>query len=196
MALSPGKHRMINIALFVLIGLVVLVAALAIVVAMRPNEFQVSRSMKIDAPPEIVFPHVNQFAAWEAWSPYEKLDPNMSKTLEGPGAGEGAVMRWSGNGNAGAGSTTIVQSEPNKSIQIDLLMTAPMACQNDVLFTFEPEGDSTVVTWSMSGKVNFMAKIFHLILDVDKMCGDQFTEGLTSLKQISEKEAATPAAAS
>ncbi|PQO28097.1 polyketide cyclase [Blastopirellula marina] len=183
-------------ALYLLIGFVVLVVALTIVVSLRPNEFQVSRSMKIDAPPEIVFPLVNQFTAWEAWSPYEKLDPNMLKTLEGPAAGEGSVMRWSGNGKAGAGSTTIIQSEPNKSIEIDLQMTAPMACQNDVLFTFEPEGDSTIVTWSMSGKVNFMAKIFHLILNVDKMCGDQFTEGLTSLKEISEKEVATPAATS
>lgn len=191
MALSPGKRRMMNIVLYALIGLVVLVAALAIVVAMRPNEFQVSRSMKIDAPPEIIFPHVNQFAAWEAWSPYEKLDPNMSKTLEGPTAGEGSVMRWSGNGNAGSGSTTILRSEPNEAIQIDLQMTSPMNCQNDVLFTFQPEGDSTVVTWNMNGKVNFMAKLLHLVLDVDKMCGDQFTEGLASLKEISEKEAST-----
>lgn len=188
MALSLGKRRVLNVVLFVLVGLIVLVLGLAIVVAMQPSEFQVTRSMKVEAPPEVVFPHVNQFAAWEAWSPYEKLDPNMTKTLEGPQAGQGAVMRWSGNSNAGAGSTTIVQSEPNESIKIDLQMTEPMACRNDVLFTFQPEGNSTVVTWSMSGKLSFMAKFCHLILDVDKMCGDQFTEGLTSLKEISEKQ--------
>lgn len=188
MALSPGKRRALNVVLLLLVGLIVLIVALAIAVAMQPNEFQVTRSIKIDAPPEVVFPHVNQFAAWEAWSPYEKLDPNMSKTLEGPAAGQGAVMRWSGNGNAGSGSTTIVQSEPDKSIQIDLLMTQPMDCRNDVLFTFEPEGNSTLVTWRMSGKVNLMAKFLHLILDVDKMCGDQFIEELTSLKEISEKQ--------
>lgn len=191
MPLSPGKRRILNIALYLLIGLIVIVVALAIVVAMQPNEFKISRSMKMDAAPEVIFPHVNQFAAWEAWSPYERLDPNMSKVLEGPTAGQGAVMQWSGNGNAGAGSTTIVKSEPNESIQIDLEMTKPMQCHNDVLFTFQPEGSTTVVTWSMSGKVNFMAKFFHLIFDVDKMCGDQFIEGLTNLKEISEKQAAT-----
>ncbi|MBA2114362.1 SRPBCC family protein [Bremerella alba] len=189
MALSPVKRRVLNIVLFLLIGLIVLAFALAIAVSLQPNEFQVTRSMKMDAPPEVVFPHVNQFAAWKAWSPYEKLDPNMTTTLEGPTAGQGAVMRWAGNGNAGAGSTTIVQSEPNESIQIDLQMTAPMDCHNDVVFTFRPEGKSTVVTWSMSGKVDLMAKFFHLIIDIDKMCGDQFTEGLASLKEISEKQA-------
>ncbi|QDU77305.1 Polyketide cyclase / dehydrase and lipid transport [Bremerella volcania] len=190
MALSLGKRRMLNVVLILLVGLVFLIVALAVAVAFQPNEFQVTRSMKMDAPPEVVFPHVNQFSAWEAWSPYEKLDPNMSKSLDGPAAGQGAIMRWSGNGNAGAGSTTIVQSEPNEAIQIDLEITEPMACRNDVLFTFQPEGNSTVVTWSMSGKVGFMAKFFHLIFDIDKMCGDQFTEGLTKLKEISEKQAA------
>ncbi len=192
MTVSVGKRRMLNILLFLLVGLILLATVLAIVVAFRPDEFQVSRSIEVDAPPEIIFPHVNQFVAWEAWSPYEKLDPNMSKTIEGPQSGEGAVMRWSGNGNAGSGSTTIVKSVTNESIQIELLMTSPMNCRNDVLFDFQPEGDSTVVTWSMSGKLNFMAKLFHLILDVDKMCGDQFTEGLTSLKEISEQQAEAP----
>lgn len=192
MVLSSGKRLALNIVLCLVVGLIVLIIALVIAVAMQPNEFQVSRSMKVEAPPEVIFPHVNQFAAWEEWSPYEKLDPNMLKSLEGPEAGQGAVMRWSGNGNAGAGSTTIIQSNPNESIQIDLEMTEPMACDNDVLFTFQREGTGTLVTWSMKGKVDFVAKFFHLVFDVDKMCGDQFTEGLTNLKEISEKQAAVP----
>jgi len=184
-----GKRRMLHVAFIVLTVMVILIVGLAIAVAMQPNEFEVTRSMQIDAPPEVVFPHVNKFAAWEAWSPYEKLDPNMVKTLEGPAAGQGAVMRWSGNGNAGAGSTTIVQSEPNQSIQIELQMSQPMDCRNDVLFTFQPEGSGTLVTWNMRGKVNLMAKFFHLIFDVEKMCGDQFTEGLTNLKTICQQQA-------
>ena len=188
MAISVGKRHMLNILMFLVVGLVLLIVILGIVLSFRANEFNVSMSIEIDTPPEVVFPHVNQFVAWEAWSPYEKLDPNMSKMIQGPLAGEGAVMRWSGNGNAGIGSATIVQSEPNEAIRIELVMTSPMNCRNDVLFTFEPQGDGTIVTWSMTGQVSFMAKLVHLILDVDKMCGDQFTEGLSRLKEISEQQ--------
>ncbi|GAA4419871.1 SRPBCC family protein [Bremerella cremea] len=181
---------MLTIVLYLIASLVGLVVILLIVLAFRPNEFAISRSLKIDAPAEVIFPHVNSMAAWETWSPYEKLDPNMQKTITGPESGVGSEMKWNGNGNTGSGSTTIVASQPYESIAIDLKMSAPMKCDNDVLFTFQPEDGGTVVTWSMSGKLNMMAKFAHLILNVDKMCGDQFIEGLTSLKELSEQQAA------
>ena len=190
---SERKRTMFTILLYVAGGLLVLLIGLAIFVQTRSGEFHVARSMQIDAPPEVIFPHVNNLAAWEAWSPFEKLDPNMTKSLEGPSEGVGSVYRWSGNSQAGAGSTTIVDSVPNQLVQMDLHMTTPMKCQNEVRFTFEPKDGGTLVTWDMRGPIGFGGKCVHLVIDCDKMCGDQFTEGLTNLKEIAENEAKTPA---
>ncbi|MBI1246935.1 polyketide cyclase [bacterium] len=184
---------MLTTILYVAGGLLVLLIGLAIFVQTRSGEFHVARSLKIDAPPEAIFPHVNNLAAWKAWSPFEKVDPNMSKSLEGPAEGVGAVYRWSGNSRAGAGSTTIVDSVPNQLVQIELKMTAPMNCLNDVRFTFEPQDGGTLVTWDMRGPIGFFGKCLHMVINCDKMCGDQFTEGLTNLKEIAESEAKAPA---
>ena len=185
----PRNKRLLSMLLYILLGIVVLLAALALFVATRPGHFEISRSAVIEAPASVIFPHVNNLQAWKDWSPYEKVDPNMTQSYEGPTAGEGAIMRWSGNSQAGAGSTTIVESVPNERIDILLAMSKPMSCQNDVRFTFQPQGDGTLVTWHMQGEVGFVPKIFHLLMDVDAMVGGQFDEGLQALKVISEKEA-------
>jgi hypothetical protein len=43
----------------------------------------------------------------------------------------------------------------------------------------------------MQSKKPFIGKIMGLFMDCDKMCGDQFLEGLANLKKIAE---ATPKA--
>jgi len=53
-------------------------------------------------------------------------------------------------------------------------------------FTFGPDGDRTLVTWSMTGDKNFMAKAIHLVLDMDKMVGGKFDEGLAQMKAVAE----------
>jgi hypothetical protein len=66
-------------------------------------------------------------------------------------------------------------------------MLAPLKAHNIVVFTLEPKGDSTNVTWAMNGHVPYIAKIVHVFLDVDKMVGQDFEAGLANLKAIAEK---------
>ncbi|WP_218313222.1 hypothetical protein [Alteromonas antoniana] len=44
----------------------------------------------------------------------------------------------------------------------------PFKATNTAEFTLEPEGDGTVVTWSMYGERNFLGKAMGLILSPDK----------------------------
>jgi len=60
----------------ILAGLAVLIVLFAIIVAARPADFRVSRSMTMNAPAENVFSQVNTLRAWEAWNPWGKMDPN------------------------------------------------------------------------------------------------------------------------
>ena len=53
----------------------ILIAAILIYAATRPDTFRIERSTSIKAPPEKIFPIINDFHQWEAWSPWEKIDP-------------------------------------------------------------------------------------------------------------------------
>jgi hypothetical protein len=165
-----------------------LVAILCIVIAMQPEDFAVSRTATMAAAPADVFAQVNDFHNWEAWSPWAKLDPNAKGTYEGPTSGEGSKFSWDGDANVGAGSMTILESKPNERIRIKLDFVRPFAGTSDVEFTFRPEGDQTAVTWKMAGKNNFIAKAIGLVMDCEKMCGEQFDQGLASIKSIVEKK--------
>lgn len=173
-----------------LIGIPLIIVAFIIIVATRPDEFHVARSATISATPEAIFPHVNELKKWEAWSPWAKLDPNAKSTFEGPEAGTGAVMAWAGNSDVGEGRMTITESRPNELVQFKLEFFKPMAGVSTAEFAFKPDGQQTTVTWSMSGKNNFMAKAISLFMDCDKMVGGQFEQGLASIKAIAEATAA------
>ena len=157
-----------------------------VVSAGRPDEFVVSRTNKISAPPEQVFPHVNDFHKWEAWSPWAKLDPACKNSYEGSAAGTGAVFSWSGNNKVGEGSMTILESRPGGLIRIKLQFLRPFKATHTAEFAFQAQGHQTVVTWSMFGKNNFVSKAMGLIMNCDKMVGGDFERGLVNMKSIME----------
>ena len=169
-----------------LLGLVAVIAIILIVATFQSDDMNVTRSATFTAPPEAAFKVVNDFRQWDAWSPWSKLDPAMKKTLEGPPEGKGAIYRWSGNNEVGEGSTTLVESKPNEMVAMKLEFVRPFAGTSDVQFTFAPEGTGTKVTWAMQSKKPFLGKVMGLFMDCEKMCGDQFNEGLTNLKKIVE----------
>ena len=174
------------------IALVLVVVALALGVAIvtRPDDYRVERSVVIDAPAEVAFGYVNDFHRWSAWSPFEKLDPNLERNFGGAPSGVGAVYGWSGNSKAGRGTMTIAESAPSERITIDLHFEKPFESSNPTVFTFTPQGEAVTVTWTMSGENTLVGKAFSLVADMDGMIGRDFEEGLANLKRVAEEEAA------
>jgi hypothetical protein len=170
----------------VLFALAIVGILLFVIIAGQPDEFVVTRTGKIAAPPEKVFVHVNELKEWDAWSPWAKLDPNAKNTFAGPAAGAGAAMTWSGNNKVGEGTMTITDSAPSSLIQLRLEFLRPFKATNTVEFTFAPRGQQTLVTWSMAGKNNFPGRIFGLFVNCEQMCGKDFEKGLASLKSVVE----------
>ncbi len=170
----------------ILIVIGVIVVAFVIIVALQPAEFHVARTATVAAPAEVVFAQVNELKKWEAWSPWVKIDPAMKQTYEGPASGIGAISRWAGNNQVGEGSMTITESRPNELLRFTLEYIKPMAGTSTAEFSFRPEGNQTSITWSMSGRNNFIAKAMCLFMNMDKMVGGQFEKGLAQLKSITE----------
>ena len=169
------------------IVVVALVALLLLYAATRPDTFRVERSVSIKAPPEKIFPLINDYQNWKTWSPYEKLDPAMKRTFSGPAAGKGAVYAWDSNSHAGVGRMEILDTSPPSKVAIKLDFTKPFEAHNLVAFTLEPQGDSTTVKWAMDGPVPYFAKIVHLFLNMDRLIGTDFESGLANLKAVAEK---------
>lgn len=176
---------MLEIILIALAAVVVFVVK----VATQPSEFRIARTATISAAAPVVFAQVNDFHKWEAWSPYEKRDPEMKKTYEGAKAGIGAVYTWAGNKEVGEGRTTITESRPGDLVRINLEMFKPFAATNTAAFTFRPEGNQTSVTWSLTGRHNFMFKAIGQFMNMDKMIGGDFEKGLAQLKSVAEAAA-------
>lgn len=170
----------------ILIIVAILIAIFLVIVAVQPAGFRVERTATISAPPAILFAQVNDLHKWNAWSPWEKIDPAMKRTYEGSPAGAGAIYAWSGNKEVGEGRMTITESRPNELIRIKLDFFKPFPTTNTAEFNFKPEGNQTAVTWSMTGKKNFVSKAVCLFMNMDSMVGGQFEKGLANLKSITE----------
>ena len=172
--------KMVSVAVLLLVGAVLVFAAT------RPDTFRVKRATSIEAPPEKIFPLINDFKRWGAWSPYEKKDPDMKRSYDGPPAGQGAVYAWEGDGNVGQGRMEIVEASPSSKVAIKLDFTRPFEAHNRVVFTMTPAGGATEVTWDMQGPANYLAKLMGIFIDMDRMVGKDFEAGLANLKTAVE----------
>jgi len=176
-------------SVLIIIGIVVVaaIAAVLIIAATKPDTFRVQRSATIAAPPERIFPHLNDFHRWPAWSPYERRDPAMKRTLSGPATGPGAIYEWDGDKNVGKGRIEITEVSPNARLALNLDMLKPFEAHNKAEFTLQPQGNATVVTWAMHGPAPYFSKILQVFCNMDRMVGGDFEAGLANLKAIAEK---------
>lgn len=171
----------------VLIALAVAVAALLAFAATRPGDFRVARTTRVAAPPAAVHALIEDFRRWPLWSPYEKRDPAMKRTLGGTAKGKGATYAWDGNNEVGAGSMEILDDAPAK-IVIKLDFSRPFEGHNIAEFAIVPIGNEAEVTWAMSGPAPFITKLMGVFFSLDKMIGKDFEAGLANLKAEAEKK--------
>jgi uncharacterized protein YndB with AHSA1/START domain len=172
-----------------IIAIVIVVAIAGVLgfAATKPDTFTVQRATTIKAPPDKIFALINDFRRWNAWSPWDKKDPMMKRTYLNAMSGKGAVYAWDGNKDVGQGSMEIIDSVPPSKIALKLDFVKPFEGHNTVEFTLDSKGDATSVTWVMKGPTPFIGKIIHVFINMDKMVGGDFEEGLANLKASAEK---------
>jgi len=170
------------------VGLVAIVAVLAVVVALQPSAFRVERSTTIEAPSHLIYGYIHDLRAMEAWSPFAKMDPAQENTYTGPAEGVGATCSWQG-GKAGRGRMTITAVQPDREVDLRLEFFEPMEATNRTTFTLVPAEGATRVTWSMEGTNGFLSKAVALVMNMDRMVGGEFEQGLASMKTLAEAAA-------
>ncbi len=149
------------------------------------DTYVVERSEHIDAPPAVVHERLIDFHRWSAWSPWEDLDPQMNREYAGAPSGVGAEYAWKGNRKAGEGHMEITDVADDH-VTIDLDFVKPFKSSTTTEFTLVPEGDGTLVTWTLRGPRTFMTKVMGLFTSMDKMVGPDFEKGLGRLRADAE----------
>ena len=171
--------------IFGLLAMVV-VAVLGLALT-KPDTFRVQRSASIKASPDKIFPLVSDFHRWADWSPWEHLDPAMTRKHSGPPSGTGAVYVWDGNSEVGAGRMEVLSTQVPSKVSIKLDFLRPFEGHNTTEFTFTPQGDATTVRWTMDGPTPFVSKVMQVFVSMDALIGKDFEAGLTKLKTVAEK---------
>ena len=175
----------------ILIGVAGVLLLFTAVAATRPSAYHVDRTLEVAAPADLVFGVLNdlhQFAGvlFFFGSQWEKRDPNMQRTFEGPAAGVGQSYAWNGNKEVGKGKMTIEESVPGQKVGIKLEFVKPMASTATCALTLAGTPTGSFVTWSMDGNHNFIGKAFGMFMDMDKMLGTDIEKGLAQLKTVAE----------
>ena len=176
---------MLAAACYLLLGLLALIAALVAYASRRPAAFNVSRSQVVNAPPERIFPLIDDLRQMNTWNPYALREPSMRQSYRGAENGVGAIYEFDGR-KSGSGRIEIIDHDPPRRVTMRLAMLKPMKADNTVTFTLEPQGPATVVTWAMTGRTPLLGKVLHTLMDMDKMVGRDFADGLARLKAIAE----------
>ena len=148
-------------------------------------DFTLSRGTRIQADAARVHALLDDFREWQKWSPWEGLDPGLSREYTGPDRGVGSTYHWSGNKKAGEGEMKIIESTPSV-VAVDLQFLKPFKATNVTTFALTPVGDATDVTWTMTGTRNALMSVLGKVY-FDKSIGADFEKGLASLKQEAEQ---------
>jgi uncharacterized protein YndB with AHSA1/START domain len=165
----------------IVVLLIVVVLGIVGFASTRPNEFTITRAADLAAPPSSVYMLVNDFSRWPEWSPWEKLDPALKRTISQPSGGVGASYAWVGNDQVGEGKMTILESVPDSRVAIRLEFIKPFASVCQSVIAIEPSGEGSHVTWTMTGQNNLMSKVMGLFMNMDQMVGKDFETGLPTV---------------
>ena len=179
------------ILLGIAVAILLLIVGVVIAASMQPTDINYRRSIITSASADNAFAIFSDLSRWDEWSPYNKKDPSLKKEISNPSTGIGARYAWDGNKDIGAGRMTITTIDPGRSVDMRLEFDRPFKCDNHVEWRVDEENGQRRITWSMDGKdAPLMPRIVGLFIDMDKMIGKDWEEGLATLKGIAEREEA------
>ncbi|MCB9245487.1 MAG: SRPBCC family protein [Flavobacteriales bacterium] len=178
----------------ILLVLLVLVVLAVIAMLILPKNVSLSRSIEIDASPELAWKHVNSMRSQNEWSPWNELDTTMVQTFEGEDGAVGSSWSWKGNDKVGTGKQTIRAIDSEKMlIENDLEFFEPWEAKCDVSVQVEAlEGGRSKVTWNFNQPAPMPGNLFMTLMGMKGALTKDFDKGLGMLKKLVEEDAATP----
>ena len=173
--------KALKVILYIVLAIVVIGAA---AVFMIPTEYQVERSVTVNAPKKVVMKQAANFENFADWNPWAKYDPNMATKIEGTDGTVGAKYSWVGNEDVGSGSMEITALTDSR-VEQKLVFLEPFASEATTYLTVEETDGGTKVVWGMAGNSSRPMNLMNPMMD--GMIGADYDNGLASLKKLAEE---------
>ena len=167
----------------ILVVLLIILGGLSIWNLTLDPAFETKRTIKIEAPQEVVFNIVGDFKTWPEWSHWFK-DTTMVATFDGPTSGMDAGYSWTSK-QSGSGFQNFTGVYPSDSLTT--YINFGMMGDSDGKWTFSEENGATSVSWQFNGEMPFLLRF--MAAGIEPAVGPQFEEGLSNLKAMAEKMA-------
>ncbi len=163
-----------------LVAILVLVVLFLVVALFVPKDYTVVRSVEVKSSKQTVYNYMGDLESFNQWSPWAEMDPDMKIEMSGTSGEVGSLYKWEGNDDVGKGSMEIIRMTSD-SIVIKLLFIEPFESESITYYAFEDLGETTKVTWGMSGSNAYPWNLLTYLMGMKKMIGDDFDKGLTKL---------------
>jgi hypothetical protein len=151
-----------------------------------PKSYSVSRSINISAPDTVIYTNIANFKNFLTWSPWSKIEPTAKRIISGTPALPGHIYRWEGN-KTGVGQMEITATKPTCTVKMLVTLSKPFETSANTQFNLKKERDYTKVTWSIHGENHLFGKWLAVFISMDTIVGEDFENGLKSLKEKLEK---------
>jgi Polyketide cyclase / dehydrase and lipid transport len=177
-----------KVVVFILVLIIVLGVGILIAGMILPNKITVSRSLLVKATKEEVFEQIVQFRNWPKWSPFHAIDTTMKITYDGVDGMNGSSYTWdSKNSDAGMG-TMFNRGVSGTTMDYHIDIERPVKSTADGKLIVKDTLGQVKVTWTFATICSFPFNALQLFpfMNMDKMVGGSFEEGLAKLKVITE----------
>jgi hypothetical protein len=169
-----------------ILGLCALAVILLGVAFALPGQVTIARSVVINAPESVVFPYLNDLHRFGDWSPWAARDPELAATFSGPDQGKGAKVEWtSSKPSVGAGSMQIMESNPNRHIDLAVNFSG---LDGTSYYEVVPSGSGSKVTWGFGYESGTSPLKRWKGLLLDRYVGAEYRDALAKLKDKIESE--------
>lgn len=163
-------------------GLIVL---LLLIAAVMKKGYGLERSIVVDKPLEETFHFISSIETQDSWSKWANLDPDIKKQYIGTDRTVGFTSKWdSEHKNVGSGEQEIKKLIPNERMETEMRFLKPMRSVAYGYFNTEAVGENqTKVAWGFKGDFPYPFNLMMLFMDMEKMLGKDFEEGLENMKK-------------
>jgi Polyketide cyclase / dehydrase and lipid transport len=185
LALNLVTWSSMIIFLYILIGLVVLVAVLMLV---APKGAKVERSVVAKLTPEEAFQSLRSLKNFDQWSPWGDRDPQLERGYRGTDGELGSVGWWKGNKEVGEGEQEVKILEPNTYIETELRFLKPFKAINKSYWRVSNDPEGCKVVWGFEAKFHMPMNIMFLFVSMENSIGQDFEKGLLRWKAAVESK--------
>lgn len=178
---ADESRRQPRILRWAVLGVVAVVVAALVGSQFMPRHPVVTRSVAVEAPPDVVFALVADLRRFSEWSPW----PETDFVYTGPAEGVGQSLRWDAPiAGIGTGSLTIDAIEPETTVDIARSTSDHGLAQTG--FRIEETDEGSNVTWSYTTDLGFNPVSRYFGGELDGIVGPELETGLDRLKALAE----------